>query len=114
MNIGEILQLLGLVLPPLINAAEQVFQKPGSGAVKKAAVMDAAHQFVRRAAGSATSDEFVGRVVDDTVAAMQASGTINATPLTMGQLPPAVIPAPVPLAAPDAPPWQRHGAVMTG
>jgi hypothetical protein len=80
------MNLLALVLPPLINAAEKVFGA-GRGDQKLPAVMGATNAFMSQAPGAhALPPEALEPIVEQHIAAMRANGTL-------GQIPPGPAPA---------------------
>jgi len=94
MTLSEIVQLLEVVAPPLIDLAEKLFP-PGTGASKKTAVTGAATHILS-VAGVHAPQELIEQHVEQTLAQMKASGwpeTNSVAPITFEQQPSASIAA---------------------
>jgi hypothetical protein len=98
MNMEQILQLLGVVLPALIQAAEQAFG-PKTGDVKKLAVVSTAQHFLTTVGVQAPPELIVGKL-EEVLPAALAPKKFDIETNTL-----------VP-AEPVAPPWPKHGIVM--
>ena len=87
MGLAAILALLNVTLPLLINVAETLFTKPGSGAAKKAAAMGTAQRVLAANGASATDApvELIGGLIEETLTAMKAARTLG----VISALPPA-------------------------
>lgn len=79
MNAQTILQLLGLILPPLINAAETFFAAKGSGPQKKTVVSNTAQTLL--SGFGVTPDQapadLVGAAIEDHLTKMKALGPVG-------------------------------------
>ncbi len=95
MTLSEIVQLLEIVAPPLIDLAEKLFP-PGTGASKKTAVTGAATHILS-VAGVHAPQELIEQHVEQTLAQMKASGwpeTSSIVPITFEPQPSPSIAAP--------------------
>lgn len=76
MDLSRILALLKLILPPLINLAEQILSAGGSGPAKKAFVAQAANHLLAES-GVDAEPALIDDAIEGQLVEMKAEGTLG-------------------------------------